>query len=202
MDKRRMVLIGTLMVALGAVLIAWAESVDAQEPRAAVSASPVTATNGPMLTSWYSLVSREFGAGALSDSGASPPETVIVSGTVLRRHAGRAATEWLYLADTTRWLSTTTYRDCRNAEATGLRQAVFLELPTSTRPATLRAAVIGSAPLCARQQRAYEMAMRTVLDSAAVSLAAFVPLAPLRSIALPAVRDGRADLPPVGIAKP
>ena len=202
MDKRRMVLIGTLMVALGVALIAWAEAVDAQESRAAVSASPVTATSGPMLTSWYSLVSREFATGVLADSGTSLPETIIVSGTALRRHAGLTASEWLYLADTTRRLSTTAFGDCRDAEATGLRQAVFLALPTSTRPATLRAAVIGSAPLCARQQRLYEMAMRTVLDSAAVSLAAFVPLTPLRSIALPAVRDGRADLPPVGVAKP
>ena len=126
----------------------------------------------------------------------------MVSATVLRRHAGLTATEWLYLADTTRWLSTTAFGDCRNAEAIGLRQAVFLVLPTSTRPATLRAAVIGSAPLCARQQRAYEVAMHRVLDSAAVSLAAFVPLTPLRSITLPAVRDGRVDLSPVGVAKP
>ncbi|MHB0962198.1 MAG: hypothetical protein ACYC5V_03190 [Gemmatimonadaceae bacterium] len=202
MDKRRMLLIGTLMVALGVALIAWAEAVDAQESTAATPASRTTAASGPMLTNWYSLVSREFATGVLADSGTSPPEAVIVSGTTLRRHAGLTATEWLYLADSTRRLSTTAFGDCRNAEAIGLRQAVFLVLPTSTRPATMRAAVIGSAPLCARQQRAYEMAMHRVLDSAAVSLAAFVPLTPIRSIALPAVRDGRADLPPVGVAKP
>jgi len=81
MDKRRMLLIGTLMVALGVALIAWAEAVDAQESRASVPARPATATSGLMLTSWFSLVSREFATGVLADSGTSPPETVMVSAT-------------------------------------------------------------------------------------------------------------------------